>query len=271
MNFDNKTVVVTGAAGGIGRVLCSAAAAKGANVVVSDLDLDSANEVANSIGAIAVQCDVSDEASINALIDAAEAAYGRVDLFCSNAGFGVGEPTHAASASNEVWERSWRVHVMSHVYASRALLPKMIARGDGYLLSIASAAGVLTQVADVAYTATKHAAVALAESLAISHADQGVKVSVACPSYVNTSILSITDEQRNAPMIGVLTPEECVESIIKGVEAEQFLILPHAQVWNRMQHRASNAEQWIIDMRRYRASLIDSDGKVDFSRMVLKP
>jgi NAD(P)-dependent dehydrogenase (short-subunit alcohol dehydrogenase family) len=270
MKIKDKNVVVTGGAGGIGSALCKALGAKGARVVVADLDVDAAVQVADSINGIGVQCDVSDEQNIIALIQAAEEAYGPIDLFCSNAGFGKGEPGHAASASNEVWQKNWDVHVMAHVYASRALLPKMIKRGDGYLLNVASAAGLLSQVSDAAYTVSKHAAVAFAESLAISHTDDGIKVSVVCPQYVNTNILSITDQQRAAPMEGVLSPEECVAVIIQGIEDEQFLILPHPQVREFMQHRASNTERWLSGMRRFRASLLDADGRLDFSRLVLK-
>jgi len=270
MNFENKVVVVTGGAGGIGSALCKAFAAKGARVVVSDLDAGAVNSLANSIGGIGVQCDVSDEQSVIALIDAAENAFGPIDLFCSNAGFGKGEPSHAASSNNENWQRSWDVHVMAHVYAARTLLPKMIERGDGYLVNVASAAGLLSQISDAAYTATKHAAVAFAESLAISHGNDGIKVSVVCPQYVNTNILAITDEQRAAPMHCVLTPEQCVEVIMEGLKDEEFLILPHKQVKEFVQNRANNVERWLSGMRRFRLSLLDDNGRLDFSRLVLK-
>jgi len=196
MNIENKTTVITGAAGGIGSALARALAAKGAQVVVSDINLAAAELVADQIDGLAVACDVSKEADIQSLIAAAESKYGQVDLFCSNAGLGRSEPTHAASAPDKVWQLQWDVHVMSHVWASRDLLPKMIERGDGYLLNVASAAGLLNQIGDSAYSATKHAAVSLAESLAINHNDDGIKVSVVCPQYVNTDILMIDEEAR---------------------------------------------------------------------------
>ena len=268
MKLANKVVVVTGGAGGIGGAFCKLAAANGAKVVVADLDFAAAEKLAEEINGLGVQCDVSVEANILSLIDQAESAYGPIDLFMSNAGFGVGEPSHAASASNDVWQRNWDVHLMAHVYAARALLPSMIARGDGYFLNVASAAGLLSQVGDAAYTVTKHAAVAFAESLAISHGDDGIKVSVLCPQYVNTNILALSDEQRTEPLKGVLTPEYCAEVILDGIDKEQFHILPHPEVKDYITHRASNVDRWLSGMRRLRASLLDESGKVDFVKML---
>lgn len=267
MNLENKNVVVTGGAGGIGAAMCRLFAQQGASVVVSDLNQEAALEIANEIGGHAVQCDVSNEGAVQSLIEQAEAKLGQIDLFCSNAGFGVGEPGHAASASNDVWQSNWDVHVMAHVYASRALLPKMIERGDGYLVNTASAAGLLSQIGDAAYTATKHAAVAFAESLAITHADDGIKVSVICPQYVNTSILMISDEQRAKPMPGVLSAEECAQCVLDGIEKEEFLITPHPEVREYMTHRASDPGRWTGGMRRLRKTLIDENGKMNFAKI----
>ncbi|MEM7359627.1 MAG: SDR family oxidoreductase [Pseudomonadota bacterium] len=270
MNLQNKVVVVTGGAGGIGSALCRLFAERGAKVVVSDLDLAAAQALADSINGTAVRCDVSKEQEIIDLVEAAKEAHGQVDLFCSNAGFGLGEPDHAASASNDVWQLNWDVHVMAHVWASRALLPDMIERGDGYLVNVASAAGLLSQISDAAYTVTKHAAVSFAESLAITHGDEGIKVSVVCPQYVNTNILAISDEQRAQPMEGVLTPEYCAEVVVDGIEKEEFLILPHPEVRQYMLNRAGDTQRWLAGMRRFRGAMLDSDGKVDFLK-ILKP
>lgn len=266
MQVENKHVVITGGAGGIGSALARLLASKGAKVVVSDLSLENAQAVAQEIGGHAVQCDVSKEDAIVSLIEQAEAQYGNIDLFVSNAGFGLGEPDTAASASNEVWQKNWDVHVMAHVWASRNLLPKMIERGDGYLMNVASAAGLLAQIGDAAYTTTKHAAVAFAESLAISHGDDGVKVSVVCPQYVNTNILMISEEQRQGPMENVLTPEHCAEVIHSGIEKEEFLITPHPEVREYMMHRAGDTGRWLEGMRRFRQTLFDENGKLDLSR-----
>lgn len=267
MNLDNKVAIVTGAAGGIGSELCRALAQQGARVVVSDLNADAAAKVAGELDGLAVPCDVSNEQSVIELIETVEREVGQIDLFCSNAGFGAGEPTHAASASNELWHKSWQVHVMAHVYASRALLPKMLERGDGYLLNVASAAGLLSQIGDAAYTATKHAAVAFAESLAISHGDQGIKVSVVCPQYVNTDILMLSKAQREQDLPGVLSPQQAVASIIEGIKNDQFLITPHPEVRKMMLNRADDTERWLKGMRRFKNTLLDENGKFQMTKI----
>ncbi|MGK0375625.1 MAG: NAD(P)-dependent dehydrogenase (short-subunit alcohol dehydrogenase family) [Arenicella sp.] len=267
MNLNNKIAVVTGGAGGIGAALCRALASKGAKVVVSDLNLQAAQAVAAEISGLAIACDVSNEAEIQRLISQTEAELGDIDLFISNAGFGVGEPDHAASANDDVWQKNWQLHVMAHVWASRALLPKMIQRGDGYLVNTASAAGLLVQVADAAYSATKHAAVSFAESLAIGHGDDGIKVSVICPQYVNTNILAVADEERGKQMQGVITPDECAATVIKGIEDEVFMILTHPEVADFYRNRANDPSRWVKGMRRYRAAMLDENGKFDFRKV----
>jgi NAD(P)-dependent dehydrogenase (short-subunit alcohol dehydrogenase family) len=267
MNLNNKIVVVTGGAGGIGAALCRALANKGAKVVVSDLNLEAAQLVATGISGLAIECDVSSESEIQNLISQTETQLGAIDLFVSNAGFGVGEPDHAASASNDVWQKNWQLHVMSHVWASRALLPKMIERGEGYLVNTASAAGLLVQIADAAYSATKHAAVSFAESLAIGHADDGIKVSVICPQYVNTNILAVPDEARGKQLQGVITPESCADTIVRGIEEETFMILTHPEVADFYRNRANDPSRWIKGMRRYRAAMLDENGKFDFRKV----
>ncbi len=268
MELKDKNVVITGAAGGIGAAMCRLFAAQGAKLVVADLDGPAAAKLADEIGGVGVQCDVSDEQNIIDLVERAERAHGQVDLYISNAGFASGDVTHAASASNETWQRNWDVHVMSHVWAARALLPKMLERGDGYLLNIASAAGLLSQISDAAYTATKHAAVAFAESLAISHADQGIKVSVVCPQYVATNILGLMSDPKQAEKIpGVLSAEQCAAVILQGIEKEQFLILPHPEVGVFMERRGADVERWLGGMRRYRATLADESGNIDLSKI----
>lgn len=271
MDLMNKTVVITGGAGGIGSALAKAAAAQGAKVVVSDLSIEAAQVVADAVGGIANACDVSDEAQVRALIAQAEAAYGQVDVFISNAGFAVAEPDHVASASNEVWQKNWDVHVMAHVYACRELLPKMIERGDGYLVNIASAAGLLAQISDAAYSATKHAAVSLAESLHIGHADQGIKVSVVCPQYVNTNIIGEAkrSDEEEFPE-GLLTPEQCADTIIEGIRDETFLILPHPEVAQYAALRGTDVNRWLGGMRRLRQRVLGDDGRVDLKRMFLR-
>lgn len=267
MHVNNKNAVITGGAGGIGSALARLLASRGARVVVSDLNLVAAEAVAQEIGGHTVACDVSSEKDVVNLVQAAQHALGAIDLFVSNAGFGVGEPDHVASASNDVWQKNWEVHVMAHVWASRALLPDMIERGDGYLVNVASAAGLLSQIGDAAYTVTKHAAVSFAESLAIGHHDDGIKVSVVCPQYVNTDILMISKQERQQPIDGMLSPEACAEVIVDGIEQETFLITPHPVVRDFMQNRAGDPERWLDGMRRYRSTLLDQNGKLDLRRI----
>ncbi|NND82521.1 MAG: SDR family oxidoreductase [Gammaproteobacteria bacterium] len=268
MQIDGKHIVITGAAGGIGSALARSLAALGGRMVVSDMDQANAEQLAAAIGGLGVVCDVSRESDIQELIKQAEAANGPVDIFVSNAGFAAGEANHAASASNEVWQKNWDVHVMAHVWASRALLPGMIERGDGYLINVASAAGLLSQISDAAYTATKHAAVAFAESLAISHMDDGIKVSVICPQYVATNILGLmTDAEKAAEIPGVISAQQCADVIVQGIQDETFLILPHPEVAEFTQRRGSDVKRWLDGMRRYRASLLGDDGKIDLAKI----
>ncbi len=267
MRLKGKTTIITGAASGIGAALARRFAAEGARVVVADLDGDRAHAVAQQIGGLGLACDVTREADIQALVADTETHFGPVDLFCSNAGVFHGEPGHAASASNAVWQHCWDLHVMSHVYAARAVLPGMIARGSGYLLQMASAAGLLSQIGDAAYSTTKHAAVGFAESLAISHGDQGIGVSVICPQYVATPMLGYSDGETAADHPGVLSPSDVADAVVRGVAAEQFLILPHAQVADYVLAKAQDTDRWLGGMRKLRRRVIGELGPADLKEM----
>ena len=259
MKLKNKTVVVTGAAQGIGKALAMAFKDEGAQLVVSDIEPSALRTTALQIGATGIPCDVTKESDIQNLVATTENEYGSVDLFCSNAGVFYGQPDHAASADNMVWQRCWEIHVMSHVYAARAVLPSMIRRGDGYLLQMASAAGLLNQIGDAAYSTTKHAAVGFAESLSITHGDDGIKVSVICPQYVATPMLGYDDSQADNNNIkqypGLIEPNQVAQTVLAGIEAEQFLILPHAEVSQYIQHKASNYDRWLGGMRKLRRKI----------------
>lgn len=261
MKFDGKVVVITGAGSGIGAALARRAAGRGAKVCVSDLDGGKAQAVAEEIGGIAVQCDVTDEAAVQALIAQATEALGDIDIYVSNAGLGRGDPSHAASASNEDWMLNWQVHVMAHVYASRALLPGMIERGSGYLVNVASAAGLLNQIGDAAYSATKHAAVSFAESLAITHGSDGIGVSVVCPQYVATPLLGLSDADAD-DLPNLLTADDVALAIADGVEADQFLILSHPQVRDYTALRGQDHDRWITGMQMLRAKAKEVFGDV---------
>jgi NAD(P)-dependent dehydrogenase (short-subunit alcohol dehydrogenase family) len=248
MKIEGKNVVVTGGASGIGRALSRRFASEGARgVVVADLDEGGAKSVAQEFGGLGMGVDVTDEAQIQELVASAEREYGPIDLFCSNAGIGT---AGGVEASNEAWNRIWDVNLMSHVYAARAVLPGMIERGEGYLLNTASAAGLLTQIGSAPYAVTKHAAVALAEWLAITHGDQGIKVSVLCPQAVRTAMTAATQGGGVAGVDGMMEPEELTDHVIEALAEERFLILPHPTVLEYMQRKAGDYDRWLKGMRR---------------------
>jgi NAD(P)-dependent dehydrogenase (short-subunit alcohol dehydrogenase family) len=247
MKLADKIVVVTGAASGIGRALAKRFAAEGARLVVSaDRDGEGAKATAAETGGIAFTTDVSKEADIRALIEGVELNHGPIDLFVSNAGIGVGG---GAEASNEAWQKIWDINVMAHVWAARHMIPRMVARGGGYIMSTASAAGLLSQIGSAPYAVTKHAAVGLAEWLAITHGDDGIKVSVLCPQAVRTA-MTAGNPDGVASIDGMIEPDEVAEACVKAIEAETFLILPHPEVLDYMRRKTGDYDRWIGGMRK---------------------
>jgi len=261
--------VVTGGAHGIGRAWCRRLAKGGTRVVVADIEADAAQRVADEIGGVAEFLDVGDEAAVAALVEKVEDSLGPIDLFISNAGVGFGDgPSGSASADGRIgavddrWEACWRVNVMAHVFAARALVPRMLRRGRGYFVNVASAAGLLSQIGDAAYSATKHAAVGFAEALAIEYGDRGIGVSVVCPQAVATRMIGIEDDSESMDggfggndVDGILPPETVADSVIDGVCEGRFLILPHPQVATYVQRKASDHDRWIRGMQRFRERL----------------
>ena len=247
MHIQDKIVVVTGAASGIGRALAQRFAKDGAkHVVCSDLNEAGVKATAAEVGGTAFVTNVGVEADIQHLIEKTEADIGPIDLFCSNAGIGYGG---GAEASNDKWQKIWEVNVMAHVWAARHLVPRMIARGGGYLLNTASAAGLLSQVGSAPYAVTKHAAVALAEWLALTHGDDGVKVSVLCPQAVRTA-MTAGNPDGVASVDGMIEPEAAADACLKAIEAETFLVLPHPQVLEYMRRKTADYDRWIGGMRK---------------------
>lgn len=251
MHIRDKVVVVTGGGNGIGAAMCRRFAAAGAGmVVVVDHDEEAAHAIASEIAGVAFALDVADASAVAALVDETEASHGPIDLFCSNAGIGaaggVEQPAY-------VWQRSWEINVMAHVHAARAALPRMIARGEGYLLQTASAAGLLTNLGAAPYSVTKHAAVALAEWLSITYGERGIRVSCLCPQFVHTDLLadlSDAPETRAWAESGAIEPETVAEAVVDGLREERFLILPHPEVAEYFRRKADDYDRWLAGMRR---------------------
>jgi NAD(P)-dependent dehydrogenase (short-subunit alcohol dehydrogenase family) len=268
MDIAGRVVIVTGGGGGVGEGLCRAFAEAGARaVVVADIDGAAAERVAAEITdaggtARGLRVDAGVEAEVIELVRGTEAAYGPIDLFCANAGIMV---VGGVEVPDEDWDRIWRVNVAAHIYAARAVLPAMLARGEGYLLHTASAAGLLTQLGSAPYSVTKHAVVGLAEWLSITHGDAGIRVSCLCPQGVLTAMTTgasvagarPSDEAwvSSATRDGVLQPADVARAVIAGLAAEQFLILPHPEVATYEQRRAGDRERWLRGMRRLQAEL----------------
>lgn len=261
MELADKVVIVTGGGSGIGAALSRRFAAEGARgVAVADVDGGRAEAVAGELGdrGMAVTTDVSVEADVVRLVEQTTRRWGPVDLFCSNAGIAVGG---GVEAPDDQWQRIWEVNLMAHVYAARAVLPSMLARGEGYLLNTASAAGLLTNLGAAPYTVTKHAAVALAEWLAITHGDAGIKVSCLCPQGVRTPMLlgGLDSGDIGGEVVvaagRMVEPEDVAEAVVQGLRAETFLILPHPEVREYMQRKAGDTDRWLAGMRKLQARL----------------
>ena len=250
MNLSGKIAVVTGAASGIGRASARAFRAKGAKVAIVDVNAAGANAVANEIGGLAVPCDIAKESAINAAVATIERSLGPIDLFFNNAGVATGgDPL---TTPIDVWNAQWQINLMSHVYAIRAVLPGMLARGAGYLVHTASMAGILTSAGNATYAVTKHAVVGLAEWMSITYHDRGIRVSLLAPLGVRTPMLGDVDEAATRAVGPIKEPEEVADMVVAAVEAERFLILtdPLAQKW--MDYKSNDLERWLNGMRRQR-------------------
>ena len=247
MELKDKIIVVTGAASGIGRAMCQRFAAEApAHIVCVDLNLEGAQETATEIGGTAKEVNVGRSDEIMLLIEEVERDIGPIDLFCSNAGISV---AGGVEVPDEAWQRIWDINVMSHVWAARALVPLMSARGGGYLLNTSSAAGLLNQIGSAPYGVTKHAAVGLAEWLAMTYGDQGIKVSVLCPQAVRTE-MTRGHEDHVAAIDGMMEPEPVAEACVQTIRDETFLVLPHKEVVGYMRAKTDNYDRWIGGMRK---------------------
>lgn len=248
MHLQDKVVVITGGGSGIGAAMARRFSRENlAGLVVADIDLEAATAVAGEAGGVAVLADVSDPEANRELIAATEDRFGPVDLFCANAGVGV---VGDEQSDPGTWDRMWAVNVMSHVHAARHLIPGWVARGEGYFLATASAAGLLTNLKAAQYSVTKHAAVAFAEWLAVTYGDAGVKVSALCPQFVNTPLLEGSEAFQALGANHTLEPNEVADAVVSGLKEEKFLILPHPEVEAYFQKKADDYDRWLGGMRK---------------------
>ena len=255
MKIQDKCIVVTGAASGIGRALVHRFHAEGArHLVAADINEAGAKETAQSVGGSAMRCDVADEAAVEQLIEDTESRFGPIDLFCSNAGVGAGMDL---ASPNEDWQISWDVNVMSHVYAARHLVPRMIERGGGYLMNTSSAAGLLNQLGGAAYGTSKHAAVGFGEWVAMTYKHQGIGVSMLCPQAIRTPMTTPPPGEKGGSIAasaasgdGMMEPEELAEIVVEGLAEERFIILTHPEVLEYMRRKTKDYDRWIGGMNR---------------------
>ena len=251
MELRDRVCVVTGGASGIGRALAARFVAEGARaVVVVDRDADGVQAVAAELGAVGMQADVAREEDVLRVIDDTETRCGPIDLFCSNAGILL---IGGAEVPTEDWQRIWEVNVMAHVFAARHLVPRMLARGGGYLLQTASAAGLLSQIGSAPYSVTKHAAVGFAEWLSITYGDRGLRVSVLCPQAVRTAMTDGIPGGGVAGVDGMLEPERIADVVVEALADERFLVLPHPTVAEYVRRKGEDVERWVRGMRRLQA------------------
>jgi NAD(P)-dependent dehydrogenase (short-subunit alcohol dehydrogenase family) len=259
MEISDKVVVVTGGASGIGAGLAQRFAQEGARgVVVADVNLERAQDVAHGIGAgaLALRCDVSRESDIQALVQQARERFGRIDVYCSNAGI-LGS-LGGIELEDALWEKMWQIHGMAHIWAARAVLPEMLERGEGYFLVTASAAGLLNIVESAPYGVTKHAAVAVAEWLRIAYGRKGIRVSCLCPQSVQTDMTR--DGTGSAGINGVLTPAQVAEVVLQTIREERFLALPHPEVAQYFLNKGQDYDRWLGGMQKLYARHMERPG-----------
>ena len=250
MEIKNKVVVVTGGSGGIGKALAINFIKESAKVVIL-LDINFANFDSKNNNLITKICDVTNEKVLTRIIDEINIEFGLIDIFCSNAGiFSLGNE----QTSIEDWSKNWNLHVMSHVFVAKKLIPDMLKRGSGYFVNTSSAAGLLSHIDSATYSTTKHAAIGFAEWIAITYGKQGIGVSILCPQAVETAMTAGRENEVSA-LDGMMKPEQVASDVIKAIKEEAFLISPHDQVLGYFQNKANNYSRWIGGMQKLRQKL----------------
>ncbi len=250
MEIKNKVIVVTGGSGGIGQALAMSFIHEKAKVVIV-LDLNFDNFELGSKKLISKICDVTNEEELTKIIDEINHDFGLIDIFCSNAGI---LSLDNEQTSREDWNKNWHLHVMSHVFAAKKLIPEMLKRGSGYFVNTSSAAGLLSHIDSVTYSTTKHAAIGFAEWIAITYGKQGIGVSVLCPQAVETAMTKGRENEVSA-LDGMIKPEQVALDVVKAIKEETFLITPHEQVLSYFQNKANNYSRWIGGMQKLRQKL----------------
>ena len=259
MQVQDQLVFVTGGGSGLGEALCRRFAAEGAaRVVVADLAGDQAERVAADIDGVGLELDVSDEAAVTSAIESIENDHGPIGLLVNNAGIATGGSVDVPTA---LWQKTWDINVMAHVYAIRAAVPGMLANGSGYILSTVSAAGLLTNVGAAPYAVTKHAALALAEWVSMTYGKQGIGVSALCPQFVDTPMLDLFGDAASQDWVRsiAITTDDVADAVIEGLAAERFLILPHPEVATYFQNKANDYDRWLGGMRKLNEQLNNPD------------
>ena len=250
MEIENKVIVVTGGSGGIGQALVTSFIHEKAKVVIV-LDINFDNFELGGKKLISKVCDVTNEKELNTIIDEINLEFGLIDIFCSNAGIlSLGNE----QTSRKDWNKNWDLHVMSHVFAAKKLIPKMLKRGSGYFVNTSSAAGLLSHIDSVTYSTTKHAAIGFAEWIAITYGKQGIGVSILCPQAVETAMTKGRENEVSA-LDGMMKPDQVALDVIKAIKEETFLISPHEQVLGYFQNKANNYSRWIGGMQKLRQKL----------------
>ena len=250
MKIKNKVVVVTGGSGGIGLAMARSFLNENAKVVIL-LDINFDNFETKNNNLISKNCDVTNEKELTQIINEINNEYGLIDIFCSNAGMlSLGNE----QSPIEDWNKSWNLHVMSHVFAAKKLIPEMLKRGSGYFVNTSSAAGLLSHIDSVTYSTTKHAAIGFAEWIAITYGKQGIGVSILCPQAVETAMTKGRENEVSA-LDGMMKPTQVALDVIKAIKEETFLISPHEQVLGYFQNKANNYSRWIGGMQKLRQKL----------------
>lgn len=248
MNLTDRVIIVTGGGRGIGRALCLRFAQdRPRGIVVADRDVAAAKAVAAEVGGLGLNCDVTVEADIQHVVQQTEQQFGPVSVFCSNAGSTIKGGVETSDAD---WQTMWNLHVMSNVYAARAVLPGMLERGEGYLLQTSSAAGLLTEIGSAAYSVTKHATIALAEWISIHYRRQGIRVSVLCPSGVQTEMLDMSDPVHQFLHLHSVTAEDVAQQVVEAMAAERFLVLPHHEVGEYFAFKGQDYDRFLHNFSR---------------------